>query len=89
MDEVKVIEVIYCTKKRNGKGVELDPIRCVTEIFDFEGKLIAENDPAKIFTQKEMASFALFVAKADWTKIDILELFRQWKITEGMKGLPF
>jgi len=79
MDQTKVISVIYCTKKRAGTGVKLDPIRQVTEIFSFDGQLIADHDPDMIFTKKDMANFALFVAKSDWTKTDILELFNQWK----------
>jgi len=83
MDEIKVISVIYCTKKRAGDGVELDPIRCVTEIFSFDGELIADHDPAMVFTKKDMANFALFVAKSEWTTTDILELFKQWKTKSG------
>lgn len=80
MDEVKVIKVIYCTKQRKGKGVSLDPIRCVTEIFDLKGNLIAENDVAKVFTMKDMADFALFVTKSEHLTTDILTLFEDWKI---------
>lgn len=80
MDEVKVIEVIYCTKKRAGEGVKLDPIRIVTEIFDLDGSLIAENDPSKVFTKKDMANFALFVAhNREFATTDIVELFEQWR----------
>lgn len=81
MDEVKVIKAIYCTKQRRGKGVALDPIRCVTEIFDLKGNLIAENDSAKIFTMKDMANFTRFVVKSEeYFKKDIFALFEEWKL---------
>lgn len=49
MDTVKVKEFIICTKTRRGKGVSpLSPVRIITEVFDFDGNLIAENDPHNI-----------------------------------------
>lgn len=78
MDTVKVINVIFCDKLRRGKGVESDPVRCVTEIFDFGGNLIAENDPEKIYTQKDLAGFALFVANSDWKNIPIADLLKRY-----------
>ncbi len=45
MDKVKVSELIICTKGRRGKGDnKLSPVRVLTEVFDFDGELIAEND---------------------------------------------
>jgi len=45
IDTVKVKKLIVCTKARRGKGDnKLTPIRVLTEVFDFDGKLIAEND---------------------------------------------
>ena len=79
MDEIKVMQVIYSTKQRRGEGVELDPIRCITEIYDFNGNLIAENDCAKIYTLKEMVSFALFVSKEEHLSVDIITLFKKWE----------
>lgn len=78
MDTVKVVKVIFCDKKRRGKGVELDPIRVIPEIFDLKGKLIMESDPEKNYTTNDMAHFALYVAKEDWKNIDILTLLRDW-----------
>ncbi len=43
MDEVKVIEVIFCTKQRRGDGI-ITPVRVVTEIFSTAGNLMATND---------------------------------------------
>lgn len=44
MDQVKVQQFIFCSKRREGDG-KLTPIRIITEIYDFDGKLIASNDP--------------------------------------------
>lgn len=44
MDLVIIQEVIICTKKRRGDGIN-DPIRVITEVFTKDGKLIAEHDP--------------------------------------------
>jgi hypothetical protein len=63
MDEVKLMQVIYCTKKRRGSGKTIDsPIRIVKEIFTTEGELLAENDSNGNFTIENLWSFAL------WTK---------------------
>lgn len=47
MDIVKVEQVIICTNKRQGKGINSDPIRIITQVFSFDGELIAEHDPFK------------------------------------------
>ena len=71
MDEVKLMQVIYCTKKRAGKGAtEFDPIRVVTEIFTTDGKLIAENDPEIIYTKKDLRDFYFYVKKQARDKKD-------------------
>jgi len=47
MDRVEVKEVIVCTKARRGNGnAKHSPIRVITEIFNLNGGLIAEHDPA-------------------------------------------
>lgn len=43
---VKVIQVIE-TKSVCGKGTEEDKCRFVTQYWDFEGNLLAENDPCQ------------------------------------------
>jgi len=53
-DEVKVIQVIYCSKKRKGQGIVFDPIRIIEEIFDLDGNLIFDYDPEKRFTEKDL-----------------------------------
>lgn len=43
-DSAKVIQVIE-TKSIRGKGTHYDLSREVTQYWDFEGNLLAENDP--------------------------------------------
>lgn len=43
-DSAKVIQVIETTSLR-GSGTDSDPIRAVRQIWNFNGDLIAENDP--------------------------------------------
>lgn len=43
-DSAKVIQVIE-TKSTIGLGTENDMVRVVTKYWDFEGNLLAENDP--------------------------------------------
>jgi hypothetical protein len=79
MDTVICKEVVITTLKRRGDGTVLDPTRVVTEVYEKGGDLIAEYDPVKTFTLKEMGSFALFVANNEHTKTDILTLYTNWK----------
>lgn len=44
IDVVKVDQLIICTKERRGNGKDI-PVRIITEVFNFSGDLIAENDP--------------------------------------------
>lgn len=43
-DSAKIIKVIE-TKSLAGAGIEGDPVRIVIQYWDFEGNLLAENDP--------------------------------------------
>lgn len=43
IDTVKVEQLIICTKERRGDGKNI-PVRIITEVFDFDGNLIAEKD---------------------------------------------
>ena len=83
MDEVKLMQVIYCTKKRSGNGIENDPIRRVTEIFDTDGNLLADKDPFKVYSRIDMIEFAKFIVK-DHSKgiTSIPELLDRWVINE-------
>jgi len=47
VNEVYSKPVIFCTKSRRGDG-QNTPIRTLTEIFDMDGKLIADSDPLPI-----------------------------------------
>lgn len=43
-DSARVIQVIE-TKSLRGVGTEEDPCRLVTQYWNFDGDLLAENDP--------------------------------------------
>lgn len=43
VNSAKVIQVIQ-TKSTRGKGTDADPVREVTQYWDFEGNLICEKD---------------------------------------------
>lgn len=45
-DGARVIQVIE-TKALRGEGTETDECRIVTQYWDFDGKMLAENDPCK------------------------------------------
>lgn len=42
-DSARVIQVVE-TKSLRGAGIDDDPVRIVTQYWDFEGKLLAEDD---------------------------------------------
>lgn len=44
IQSAEVIQVIQ-TRSKRGEGTEKDPVRIVTQYWDFEGHLLAENDP--------------------------------------------
>lgn len=57
-DEVAVCQVIVCTKERRGKGTFPSPIRVITEVFNLDGKKIAEHDPVnELFTDMDIVRF--------------------------------
>lgn len=45
MDSVAVKQLIVCSKSKRGNGSAHSPIRVITEVCDFDGNLIAEDDP--------------------------------------------
>lgn len=57
MDKVKVKQVIICSKKRRGRGKIPSPIRVITEVLDFDGNLIAEDDPSGGYTPETILDF--------------------------------
>ena len=79
MDEVKVMQVIYCTKKRRGSGRdETSPVRAVTEIFTPEGELIAEKDPCGGYTREDLINFALDY-KSGRLGESYVQAFKEWQ----------
>lgn len=57
MNKVYAKQVIICTKGRRGVGVEHSPIRVITEIFDMNGELLADNDPLGNITPESILDF--------------------------------
>jgi hypothetical protein len=49
-DSAKVIQVIETLSLR-GRGTEEDPVRAISQYWNFEGELLAERDPC--FTGKD------------------------------------
>ncbi len=43
MSSARVIQIIE-TKSTRGKGTDADPVRVVTQYWDFDGNLICEKD---------------------------------------------
>lgn len=76
MDEVKVIQVIYCTKHRRGNGKsENDPVRIIPEIFTLEGEKIMEDDSSKIFTRQDLYVFASLLKNSKQTADEAVNNF--------------
>lgn len=66
IDTVICKEVIISTIKRRGKGKLHSPIRCITEVYDKDGTLIAENDPSpETFTPLDLVHFACYCIDKD------------------------
>ena len=64
VDKARVIHVIETTALR-GEGIEEDKCREVKQYWNFEGKLLAENDPCtkekeKFTTQLSFVQIVLF-----------------------------
>lgn len=67
MDKVFCKEVIISTIRRRGQGVEHSPIRIITEVYEKDGTLIAEHDPApETFVQMDLLHFARWVKQNDY-----------------------
>lgn len=48
MKEIEVRQVVITSMRTRGRGIEGDPIRKVVEVYDFDGTLIADNDPVSM-----------------------------------------
>jgi hypothetical protein len=46
-EQAKVIQVIETTLFRKGAGTPESPLRCVTQYWTLDGKLLAEVDPVQ------------------------------------------
>ena len=78
MDKVKLMEVIYCTKKRAGRGIEHDPIREVTEIYSTDGILIADRDVYIKFSAFDMIDFGRYVLEDINSKENVPDILEKW-----------
>jgi hypothetical protein len=79
MDEVKVMQVIYCTKERRGRGTsDLSPVRIITEIYSVDGQFIAEADPCGGYTIEDMTDFAIKFKEGKWPG-PVGDAFNEWK----------
>lgn len=80
MEEIICKEVVVSTLTRRGQGKKHSPIRQITQVFEKDGKLIAEYDPCpETFTKGDMLDFARFCHKEDIcpgdTAIEIVDLW--------------
>lgn len=58
MKTVECKELIISTLERRGSGKHVyDPIRKITQVFEKDGSLIAEQDPDQMFTKLDMVMF--------------------------------
>jgi len=82
MPEIECKEVIITSLERRGKGIETDPVRRVTQVYEKTGELIAENDPFKErFSFEDMRQFATYcLAHASPERITI-ETVIKWDKT--------
>jgi len=74
LDKVVCKELIVSTLKRRGKGTEDSILRIITEVYEKDGTLIAENDPCPDikFEEVDLISFAIWVNQNgyDRSKLD-------------------
>lgn len=67
MSEVICKEVIITTLTRRGDGIKFSPIRCITEVYEKDGTLIAEHDPSpEHFGRTDLIDFAKWCIKKDY-----------------------
>ena len=45
MDTVEIVKLIKTTLLRRGNGTPENPIRVITQYWDFDGEIILEQDP--------------------------------------------
>lgn len=77
MEQVKLIQVIFCEKVTIGKGEPDSPMRRIIEIFDTEGKLLAKNDPCGNYSIEDLNEFALFCYSNDGLKTNSVDRWRE------------
>lgn len=89
MDEVKLIQAIYCSKKRVGLGADLSPMTICVEIFDIDGTLLAQNNPLLKYTDRDLFDFFNFLGEMQDNFKDYSKSFAEFlKLWEKRKNEP-
>ena len=70
MDTIECKEVIISTLKRRGEGIEGDPIRVVTEVYEKDGTKIAEYDSNMVALFKPNVTAWILINKTQPIPID-------------------
>lgn len=80
MNTVICKEVVIATLRRRGSGKDHSPIRVITEVYEKDGTLIAEHDPApETFTAMDLVHFARWVKAKEWDADKIgAEVVNKW-----------
>lgn len=83
-DEAKIIQVIR-TKALVGAGSETDPCGIVTQYWDFDGKLLAEDDPKmELDTETTHAYKKVLGHLLDKYQKQILELYSREECVDDL-----
>jgi hypothetical protein len=88
MDQVICKELIVATLTRRGKGTVNSPVRIVTQVFEKDGTLVAENDPVdEKFTETDLVNFAKWCIENSISihHVNAIEISTKWleTIKEG------
>ena len=63
MKAIEVKEVIVCNRTTKGTGVKHSPIRLVTQVFEKDGRMIAEHDPSpETFVAFDLVAFSRWMS---------------------------
>lgn len=81
-DSARLIRVIE-TKSARGKGTQEDLCRIVTQYWDLNGKLLAENDPQR---EEDYVTLNIGMTPAEWEEFEKTEIYKdvmEWIETKG------
>ena len=75
-------EVVITTLAKRGSGRPMDPVRNITQVWDADGGLIAENNPVKPPRFSQMLTFASWCRFQNLTDSDItMDVLQEWFAT--------